>query len=96
VSLCYGLPLQVYVRVDRAVESPIEKPKVKRHMKVHFEEMHKDRTEIGRIAMSVGRSGCVVIDPGRTFLPFPDEKVFEEEKSQPWWPSEVGIRLEGR
>lgn len=41
---------KVYVRVDRDVEAPIEKPKTKRHRKVNFEEMQKDRAEIGRIA----------------------------------------------
>jgi hypothetical protein len=41
---------KVYVRGDRAIESPIEKPRAKKHRRVDFEEMHKQRTEIGRIA----------------------------------------------
>ena len=41
---------KVYVRGDRAIESPIEKPRTKKHRRVDFEEMQKQRTEIGRIA----------------------------------------------
>jgi hypothetical protein len=41
---------KVYVHGDRAIESPIEKPRVKKHRRVDFEEMQKQRSEIGRIA----------------------------------------------
>ena len=41
---------KVYVREDRAIESPIEKPWAKKHRRVDFEEMQKQRAEIGRIA----------------------------------------------
>lgn len=40
----------VYVRVQKAVAPPIEKPKIKRHRRVDFDELQKDRAEIGRIA----------------------------------------------
>jgi Domain of unknown function (DUF3883) len=41
---------KTYVRIERAIESPIEKPRVKKHRRVDFEEMQKQRTEIGKIA----------------------------------------------
>jgi hypothetical protein len=41
---------KVYVRGDRVIESPIEKPRVKKHRRIDFEEMQKQRSEIGRIA----------------------------------------------
>jgi hypothetical protein len=41
---------KVYVRGDRAIGSPIEKPRVKKHRRVDFEEIQKQRAEIGRIA----------------------------------------------
>lgn len=41
---------KVYVRVGRAVESPIERPRAKKSRRVNFEEMQKDRAEIGKIA----------------------------------------------
>jgi hypothetical protein len=41
---------KTYVRVERAVESPIEKPRTKKHRRVDFEEIQKQRSEIGRIA----------------------------------------------
>lgn len=40
----------VYVRGDRAIESPIGKPKKRKHRRVDFEEMQKQRAEIGRVA----------------------------------------------
>lgn len=39
-----------YIRADRAIESPIEKPRSKKHRRVDFEEMQRQRTEIGRLA----------------------------------------------
>jgi hypothetical protein len=41
---------KVYVRGERAIESPIEKPRVKKYRRVDFEEIQKERGEIGRIA----------------------------------------------
>ena len=41
---------KTYVRIERAVVSPIEKPRVKKHRRVDFEEMQRQRSEIGRIA----------------------------------------------
>lgn len=41
---------KVYVRGERAIESPIEKPRKKKHRRVDFEEIQKQRAEIGRIA----------------------------------------------
>ena len=41
---------KIYVRVERAVEPPVEKPKAKRRRRVDFDELQKDRAEIGRIA----------------------------------------------
>ncbi len=41
---------KVYVRGDRAIESPIEKPRVKKHRRIDFEDMQKQRSEIGLIA----------------------------------------------
>lgn len=41
---------KVYVRTERPVAPPIEKPKTKRHRRVDFDELQKDRAEIGRIA----------------------------------------------
>jgi len=41
---------KAYVRANRAIESPVEKPHVKRHRLVNFEEMQKQREEIGRAA----------------------------------------------
>lgn len=39
-----------YMDVDRPIESPIEKPRAKRHKRVDFEEIQKQRAEIGRKA----------------------------------------------
>lgn len=39
-----------YVRVQRAITPPIEKPKIRRRRRVDFEELQNERTEIGRIA----------------------------------------------
>lgn len=41
---------KVHVRADRAIESPIEKPHAMKHRRVDFEEMQKQRDEIGRVA----------------------------------------------
>ncbi len=41
---------KVYVRQQRPIAPPIEKPKAKRHRKMDFEELQKERAEIGRIA----------------------------------------------
>lgn len=41
---------KTYVRIERAIESPIEKPRAKKHRRVDFEEMQRQRAEIGRIA----------------------------------------------
>jgi len=41
---------KVYVRGDRPIDSPIKKPRKKKHRRVDFEEMQKQRSEIGRIA----------------------------------------------
>jgi hypothetical protein len=41
---------ETYMDVDRPIESPIEKPSAKRHKRVDFEEMQKQRAEIGRKA----------------------------------------------
>ena len=41
---------KVYVRGDRAIESPIKKPRSSSHRMVDFEEMQKQREEIGRKA----------------------------------------------
>lgn len=41
---------KVYVRGDRAIGSPIDKPRVKKHRRVDFEEMQNQRSKIGRIA----------------------------------------------
>ena len=41
---------KVYVRTNPAIESPIEKPRLKKHRRVDFEEMQKQRTELGRRA----------------------------------------------
>ena len=41
---------KVYVRGERAIEPPIEKPRVKKHRRVDFEEMQKQKAEIGRLA----------------------------------------------
>jgi hypothetical protein len=41
---------KVYVRADRTVESPIKKPRAKAHRRVDFEEMQRQRQEIGRKA----------------------------------------------
>jgi Domain of unknown function (DUF3883) len=41
---------RVYVRVQRAIASPIERPKIKRHRSVDFDELQRERAEIGRIA----------------------------------------------
>ncbi len=41
---------KVYVRTDRPVTSPLEKPRAKKHRRVDFEEMQKQRAEIGRAA----------------------------------------------
>jgi Domain of unknown function (DUF3883) len=41
---------KVYVHADRPVTSPLEKPHVKKHRRVDFEEMQKQRAEIGRAA----------------------------------------------
>ena len=35
---------------DQAIESPIEKPRAKRRRRVDFDEIQKQRAEIGRIA----------------------------------------------
>lgn len=40
----------VYVHAHRAIAPPIEKPKAKRHRRVDFEELQRERAEIGRIA----------------------------------------------
>ena len=39
-----------YVRADQPVTSPLEKPHQKKHRRVDFEEMQKQRAEIGRAA----------------------------------------------
>jgi hypothetical protein len=41
---------KVYVRGDRPIDSPISKPPKRKHRRVDFEEMQKQRAEIGRIA----------------------------------------------
>jgi hypothetical protein len=41
---------KTYVRVERAIEFPLEKPRVKKHRRVDFEEMQKQRAEVGKIA----------------------------------------------
>lgn len=41
---------KVYVRGERAIEPPIEKPRVKKHRRVDFEDMQKQKGEIGRLA----------------------------------------------
>lgn len=41
---------KVHVRGERQIESPIEKPRTKKHRRVDFEEMQKQKAEIGRIA----------------------------------------------
>ncbi len=42
---------RVYVRGERAIDSPpIKKPKTKKHRRVDFEDMQKQRTAIGRVA----------------------------------------------
>lgn len=41
---------RIYVRGDSAFESPIKKPQTKRHRRVDFEEMQKQRGQIGRKA----------------------------------------------
>jgi hypothetical protein len=41
---------KVYVRADRPITSPLEKPHAKKHRRVDFEEMQKQRAEIGRAA----------------------------------------------
>jgi hypothetical protein len=41
---------KVYVRVDRSIQSPIKKPRARGHRRVDFEEMQKQREQIGRKA----------------------------------------------
>jgi hypothetical protein len=41
---------KVYVRGDHPINSPIKKPRKKKHRRVDFEEMQKQRAEIGRVA----------------------------------------------
>lgn len=41
---------KVYVRADRVIGSPVEKPRTKRHRRIDFEEMQRQREEIGRAA----------------------------------------------
>lgn len=41
---------KAYVRIERPIEPPIEKPKAKRRRKVDFDELQRDRAEIGKIA----------------------------------------------
>jgi len=41
---------RVYVRGEHTIGSPIEKPRAKKHRRVDFEEMQRQRAEIGRIA----------------------------------------------
>jgi len=41
---------KIYVRADQTIASPIEKPRVKKHRRVDFEEMQKQRAEVGRVA----------------------------------------------
>jgi hypothetical protein len=41
---------KVYVRGERPIESPIKKPRAKKHRRVDFEEMQKKRLEDGRKA----------------------------------------------
>jgi hypothetical protein len=41
---------KVHVRANRAIESPIEKPRANKHRRVNFEEIQKQREEIGRVA----------------------------------------------
>ena len=48
---------KVYVRADRAIGSPIEKPRAKKHRRVDFEEMQKQKAEIGRAAEEYALDG---------------------------------------
>lgn len=41
---------KVYVRADREIQSLIKKPRKKKHRRVDFEEMQRQRAEIGRLA----------------------------------------------
>lgn len=41
---------KVYVRGGRAIEQPIERPRVRKHRRVDFEEMQKQRAEMGHLA----------------------------------------------
>jgi hypothetical protein len=38
------------LRADRTIASPIEKPRLKKHRRVDFEEVQKQRAEVGRVA----------------------------------------------
>ena len=41
---------KVYVRAELGGERSIKKPKIRKHRRVDFEEMQKQKAEIGRIA----------------------------------------------
>jgi hypothetical protein len=41
---------KVYVRADQPIESPLKKPRVRKHRRVDFEEMQKQKAEMGRRA----------------------------------------------